>query len=72
MTELLVRAFDEASKLSPEVQDDLARQLLEDLRAESRWDETLAKSQSQLERLADKALEELRAGQAQEMGIDEL
>ncbi len=37
MTELLARAFDEASKLSPEVQDDLARQLLEDLLAESRW-----------------------------------
>ncbi len=72
MTELLTKAFQEASKLPREMQDELAQRLLDDLVGESQWDATLARSQNQLERLADKALAEFRAGKTLEMGIDEL
>ena len=72
MTRLLTRAFEEASKLPQAMQDQLGHQILENLAAELRWDETLARSQNQLERLADEALEDLRAGRAREMGFDEL
>ncbi len=72
MTELLVKAFQEASKLSHEMQDELAQRLLDDLLGESKWDSTLARSQDQLDKLADKALAEFRAGRTVEMGIDEL
>ncbi len=72
MTELLSKAFEEASKLPHEMQDELARRLLDDLVGESQWDATLAKSQDRLDRLAEKALVEFRAGRTLEMGFDEL
>ncbi len=72
MTELLSRAFEQASELPTELQDELAHQILEDLIGESKWDETLASSQDSLEELGDQALAELRAGRTVEMGFDEL
>ena len=72
MTELLAKAFEQASKLSPRLKDDLARQILEDLIGERKWDETLARTQNQLEKMADEALAEFRAGRTVEMGFDEL
>lgn len=72
MTELLTKAFEEVSKLPHEMQDEVAQRILVDLAGEMRWDETLARSQDLLERLADEALDDLRAGRTQEMGIDEL
>ena len=72
MTKLLAEAFDRASKLSERLQDDIARELLEEIEWETRWDEMLAGSQDKLERLADKALQDYRAGKTKEMGFDEL
>jgi F0F1-type ATP synthase membrane subunit b/b' len=60
MTELLEKAFAEASKLPQEAQDMLAKMLLEDLAAEEKWDETFAQSQDKLAQLADEALAEYR------------
>jgi Spy/CpxP family protein refolding chaperone len=62
MTELLEKAFAEASKLPQEAQDMLARMLLDELVAEEKWDEAFAKSQSELAELADEALDEYRSG----------
>ncbi len=72
MTDLLAKAFEEASELPPPLQDELAREILEGLVGESRWDATLARTQDQLEKLGDEALAELRAGKTVEMGFDEL
>lgn len=72
MTQLLAKAFEEASKLPERLQDEIAETLLEDLEGEERWDETLANSQDLLEQLAEKALEEHRAGRTRKMGFDEL
>ena len=58
MTELLEKAFAEASKLAPEEQNLLARTLLSDLASEELWDRAFAKSQDELAQLADEALAE--------------
>jgi len=72
MTELLRKAFQEASKLSPPEQDALATVLLEELDGERRWDSSLAGSPDKLAALADAALAEHRAGKTQPLDPDTL
>lgn len=67
MTELLTQAFRMASQLSEDLQDQLAQELLEEIESESQWDDTLARSQDQLEKLAEKAEREYRAGKTVRM-----
>jgi len=67
MTELLEKAFAEASKLPQEVQDMLAKMLLEDLAAEGKWDEAFAGSPDKLEILADEALAEYQSGRTKKL-----
>ncbi len=62
MTRLLEKAFAEAALLPDEDQDALAAALLEELESERRWDELFASSPEVLQRLADEALAEHRAG----------
>jgi len=62
MTRLLTQAFKKASKLSEDLQDQIARELLEEIEGESHWDQTLAESEEQLELLAEKAAQQYRAG----------
>jgi hypothetical protein len=72
MTRLLKQAFEKASALPEPLQDQLARELIEEIEGESRWDEALAGSQEALDRLADKAAAQRQAGKTREMGCDEL
>jgi len=58
--------------LPEELQDEIAQSLLEDIEGEAKWDETLARSPQVLEKLADKALQDLKAGRTKKMGFDEL
>ncbi len=67
MTELLEKAFAEASKLPQEAQDMLAKMLLDDLAAEEKWDETFAGSQDRLAMLADEALTEYQNGRTKNL-----
>ncbi len=62
MTQLLEKAFGEASKLDVKDQDALAKWILEEIGSEQRWDELFASSQDELALLADEALKEHRAG----------
>jgi hypothetical protein len=62
MTELLKKAFDEASKLPQEQQDALASLLLEELKSDRSWGRAFDRSQSALERLAKDALHEHESG----------
>lgn len=61
-----------ATTLPEEVQNDIAKQLMEDIEGEFQWDNTLARSQDQLAKLANQALEEFKAGRTKKMGFDEL
>ena len=64
MTTLLEQAFARASELSQEEQDKFARFLLAELESERQWTELFARPESEdlLERLADEAVSEHRAG----------
>jgi len=70
MTELLERAFAEASKLSEQEQDAVASLLLAELESERRWEHAFATSQEQLGKLADEALREFEGGQTESMNIE--
>lgn len=72
MTELLERAFAEASRLSPAEQDVLASRLLVELAAEDEFDRKIAGSAEKLAKLALEALEEHRAGLTEELDPDRL
>ena len=72
MVTLLQRAFDMASKLPDEKQEALASLWIEEIEEEMRWEKTFAESQDVLEALADKALEEIAQGKAEEREWTEL
>ena len=72
MTRLLAKALEEASRLPETLQDEIAERLLDDIHGEEQWDETLARSADALEKLADRALADFRAGRTRKMGFDEL
>ena len=69
MTQLLERAFTEASKLPEPEQDAMASLLLAELQSEQRWTHSFASSQDQLAQLADEALREFAAGETLPMDL---
>ena len=74
MTELLEQAFKKAQKLSNDLQDELAQQLLEDIENELKWQESLSSSDNDiaiLEEMAQMALIEDREGKTEEKGFGE-
>ncbi len=72
MTKLLAQAFEKASELPENLQDELAHELLAELAGEAQWDQTLAESADALDAMAEQTLKEHRAGQTKKMGFDEL
>ena len=72
MTKLLTEAFEKVSKLPPEEQDQVARWLLEELEDELKWSAAFTGSQDALSKLADKALQERRAGDTELLDPDAL
>jgi hypothetical protein len=72
MTQLLERALEEVRKLSATDQDAIASLILEEIQDEQLWDETFARSQDKLARMAAKAREDIRAGKVRNLEIDEL
>ena len=72
MTKLLAEAFGRASLLPEDGQDELARDLPEDLAWEGRREKTLADSRHRLDDLAEKAVADHRARRTEQAGFDEL
>jgi len=72
MTKALKKAFEAAARLPEPDQDELAAAILEELEADERWETAFARSQDALERLADEALEEHRAGRTEPLDPDAL
>lgn len=74
MTELLQQAFDRASELPETEQDKFARFLLAELDSDRQWEELFSSPESEdlLERLADEALSEHRAGRTQPLTVEDL
>jgi hypothetical protein len=67
MTELLKKAFDEASKLPTDQQDAIASLLLQELKSDRDWGETFDRTQDALEKLADEAIRDHRAGKTDKL-----
>ena len=72
MTELLEKAFTEASKLPEREQEALVSWILHELDSDRHWANALAASEDSLDRLADEALAEHREGRAQELDPNHL
>ncbi|PHQ36722.1 hypothetical protein [Rhodopirellula bahusiensis] len=72
MTDLLEKAFQNASKLPPQEQDALAKWLLAQIEDDRRWDESFGSSSALLTSLAAEALQEKESGDAVPLVPDEL
>jgi hypothetical protein len=64
MTELLEKAFEEASRLPETDQNAMAKWFLDELHSERAWAKTFAESEDVLDKLADEAIKEKREGKA--------
>ena len=73
MGKLLDRAIEEAHKLSEDEQETIGAWLLAEIESERRWDELFSRAPSQaLERMANQALEDHRAGRTSPLDPDRL
>lgn len=72
MTIRLKEAFAKAAGLVDELQNELAEELIADIEAESRWDQTFKDTQDKLAKMADKALKNFEEGKFKKMGFDQL
>lgn len=74
MTQLLRQAFEKASELPQEEQDNFARFLLAELESERQWMELFGRPESEelLERLADESLSAYRAGLTRPLNPEDL
>jgi hypothetical protein len=67
MTTTLQQAFDKAAALSPDRQEAIAAILLEEIADEDRWQQSFARSQDALSKLAAEALDEDAQGRTLDM-----
>ncbi len=71
MTQLLEQAITELQKLPEAEQDAMATLILDELADERHWQESFARSQEPLARLAAKVREDIRAGRVKSGGFDQ-
>jgi hypothetical protein len=74
MTKLLEKAFQEAQRLSSDIQDEIAQQLLFDIENELKWQETLSDPNRNLDailKMAEIALIEDKEGKTEDKGFGE-
>ncbi|HEX4962695.1 MAG TPA: hypothetical protein VF173_17800 [Thermoanaerobaculia bacterium] len=72
MTQLLERAFKEAQSLPETEQDAIASLILAEIADEKLWDETFARSQDKLSRMAEKVRADIRAGKVKDVSVEDL
>ena len=72
MTPNLEQAIQEVQKLPAAEQDAIASIILDELADEKRWDESFARSQDQLGRLAAKVRADIRAGRVRDTSVEDL
>ncbi|EFI33936.1 conserved hypothetical protein [Desulfonatronospira thiodismutans ASO3-1] len=69
MTELLRKAFEEASRLPEMEQNALARRLINEMVSEKQWDKAFAESEDVLDKLADEAIKEREKGETKPLDL---
>ncbi len=71
MTDMLNKAFEQASELPEQDQNEFAAFILEELASDRRWAELFSKSPQLLKRLAQEAHEEYLAGETKALDLDQ-
>jgi len=69
MTKLLEKAFKEASKLPKLGQNAFAKWVMDELKTEAKLQEAFASPEDILDKLADKDLEEYKAGKSKILNV---
>jgi hypothetical protein len=69
MAGLFDKAIEAARKLPADEREALGAIILEEIADEARWAKTFAESQEVLDRLAEEALDELRAGRTEPLDL---
>ncbi len=72
MTDLLEKVISKIERMPSEKQDELAVWIMEELKSEERWQSTFNETSEELSVLAEVALEEYNAGNAEELDPDDL
>lgn len=72
VAKILERAFNEASKLSEEEQEQLAAWILAELKSENGWSRAFSESQSGLVKLANEAFEDEAEGRTEDLDTADL
>jgi len=72
MTILLEKAFKKASQLPKVEQNVFAKWILEELKAEKKWEGMFTDSEDLLDKLADEALADDRQGKTKSLNISKL
>ena len=72
MTKLLENAFNQASKLPKIEQNVIGRWLLDEIKADKKWEKLFAEFEDVLEQLAQKALMEYEKGNTNDLDINKL
>jgi len=72
MRELLSEAIKRIEKLPADLQDEIAKRIMDDIENERSWRKALSKPQKKIGRLAEKALEDSKAGRTKKIGFDKL
>ncbi len=72
MTNLLQRAFELARELPEKEQDALAALIIDEMESDRRWQEAFDGSADALDRLAEEALAEYRAGETLPLDPDKM
>jgi DNA-directed RNA polymerase subunit F len=70
VTNLLERAFEEASRFPDVEQNAFAKWMLEELHSERQWAKKFAESEDVLEKLADEALQDKRQGRTMPLDLN--
>jgi len=72
MTQLLERAIKEIQDLPETEQDAIATLILDEIADEKLWDDTFARSQDKLSRMAEKVREDIRTGKVRDISVEDL
>lgn len=72
MTQLLERAIREIQDRPETEQDAIASRILDEIADEKLWDDTFARSQDKLSRMAEKVRADIQAGKVRDIAVEDL
>ncbi len=72
MTRSLEQAFEAASQLASDEQDELAAQMLRKIAWEKKWESALTGDPQKLRLLVEEARQDIKAGRVQELRVNDL